>query len=456
LYSAIAAIKGLLQMICKNRRSFFLVSVIFLVMLACGPVATSSVPEIPTLIPTDVSLPTAASTKAIATLTPTSEPIGFDSALASVSYTLPPVIQNVTENSAVVFFELSNPADGLIVYSPTSDPSRQTIIQIDQLSARHQVVIPNLEPDTEYKVSVGMKSTVPNLLQSPGYRGESWDSVRVKTLRNETPVRGAIIGDGGFGSETTFRLANEMAANDLDFVLYAGDIVYNIGDDIDPYEAFALKYYLPLAPLLKTIPVYPAVGNHDVEPAARVENVPFYYTAFPPFPDPRFAPSDHEGRNKWYAFSYADIQFLSLDSQVFYNEEGEEIQTTWIQERLADTRFTNSIPFFHIPPFNSGNHTFDGLPVRDNWIPLFEGSNVPLVISGHDHNYQHLQVNGISYLISGGASEVLYDQQVLLPESVYFARRTHYVLMEIYPDRIDLRAIALGGETIDQFTVLLR
>jgi acid phosphatase len=229
-----------------------------------------------------------------------------------------------------------------------------------------------------------------------------------------------------------------------------------MGEQSDPFEAYALKWYLPLSPLLRTVPMYPVVGNHDVEPAAFFEGMPFYYRAFPGFPDPRLPASLHEGRNQWYAFGAGNLQFLMLDTQTFYGEPGREEQDQWLAERLSDPAFAYSIGVLHVPPYSSGGlHSGDGIPVERFWVPLFVEGHVPLVLSGHSHNYERLEVNGVTYIVSGGGSSALYGEGVTHPFSRVFAVQTHFVLLEVYADRIDLTAIALGDAVIDQVTIPL-
>jgi hypothetical protein len=98
-------------------------------------------------------------------------------------------------------------------------------------------------------------------------------------------------------------------------------------------------------------------------------------------------------------------------------------------------------------------HPDDGRPVRLSWNWRFEESNVPLALSGHFHHYERLISNGITYIVSGGGSSTLYAKGESLPESQLYARKTHFVLLEIFEDHIDLTAISLDGEIIDQSTV---
>lgn len=382
----------------------------------------------------------------------------FLDTLSAVEYRLPLTLRHVTETSATLYFELTVPSDGVLVYAPVStEQGSEIVLSLDSTREAQLVTLDNLSPGTEYQIRVGIATEQADAYEQPPFLGELWGPLSFQTVPvdNDEPVRIGLIGDSGFGDAATASLAQEMAAYNLDFVMLAGDVVYNINVNRDPYEAFAQKYYTPLAPLLHTMPIYTVVGNHDVEPATLWEDVPFYYHAFPAFDDPLFEPSTYEGRNQWYAFGRDGIQFVMLDTQTFFNEPGRAEQTAWLAERLADNRFRLTVPVFHVAPYTSGRHTFDGLAVRSEWQGLFEAAGLPLILSGHDHNYERLSVNGITYIVSGGGSTHLYPLTVQLPESMMFAQETHFVLIEIFDDRIEIEAVALGGSIIDQAVIAL-
>jgi acid phosphatase len=122
---------------------------------------------------------------------------------------------------------------------------------------------------------------------------------------------------------------------------------------------------------------------------------------------------------------------------------------------LADPSFRFSIPVFHTPPFTSGLHRNDGKALAAEWLPQFEAAGVPLVLSGHDHNFERILFNGVTYVVSGGGSRTLYPESEPVPGSQTFAMQTHFVLLEIAGDRISVEAINLADEVFDRATIEL-
>ena len=403
-----------------------------------------SEPVSPTVIPTDSPTQTP-----LPTATVTAFPLSGD--LADVGFILPLVIQHVTESQAMLFFELQSPAEGFLLLDsvggqePMPLPSGESYVQM---------TVSDLTPDTNYTARVVLSA--PDGYREPPFQGKAWGPVTFRTRDGDAPLRVGVLGDSGFGDSRTYALVEQMSAHNLDAVLHTGDVVYQIYNNTNAQEAYALKWFLPFAPLLQQIPIYPVVGNHDIEEAARVDGVPYYYHVFPAFTDPRFDPSPHDGLNRWYAFAYGDVQFLMLDTQVFYNEPGIAEQNVWLEDRLADDRFSSTIVVSHVPPFTSSSvHPNDGIPVQ-SWLSLFESAGLPLMLSGHSHNYERINWGNQTYVVTGGGSASLYplgDEPH--PGSQAYHQRTHFTLLEIHTDRIDITAIAPDGEILDQASIAL-
>lgn len=443
-----------------------LVSLFVLVFCACSDIHSDISPPIlyptnsqgisPADKPTDnPTLPASLVITASPAATPSPDYFSRLYPLSNIEYVIPLTIRHVTEQSATLFFEINNPTAGrLIVRSADQQKPDQREINIPENQTRHMITLDNLLPDGYYQVILLLGKNESEY-EEPSFNERTWGVVNFHTASSKKPITVGVLGDASFGDDATKNLIELMALQNLDFVINTGDIVYE-ADSVDLINSYTLKFFEPFSLLLHQLPVYTVLGNHDYDAAVEWQGIPFYHYAFPAFTDQRFDYPESRIGNQYYAIAYQDVQFLMLDSQVLFGEEGRVDQEAWMKERLADTRYRVTIPVCHVAPFSSSAvHPSDSLPVRYSWTPLFETYNVPVVFSGHFHHYERLFVNGITYIVTGGGSSTLYAQGSQLSESQIYARRTHFVLMEIFEDRIEIRAISKDGEVIDQTDILL-
>ena len=406
-----------------------------------------------TLEPTSTITPFPTAT-ATPTLSPTPDYFAQANPLSEVEYVIPLTVRHTTKETATFFFELQNPVEGIFVYR-NMETQFQEEIPLSPEETRQMITIEGLTPGTKYEAQV-LLGNAETGFRKPPYTGESWGAIQFRSLPDGWPIRVGVLGDASFGDDATRTLVERMAAQDLDFVIHTGDVVYET-DPSDVFNTYLQKFYQPFSPLLHQGPIYTVLGNHDYDASVRWEGAPFYDYAFPPFPDPTFSYPETRRSNQYYAIAVGDLQFILLDTHVFAGAEGRSDQDAWLEERLADPRFRVSIPVFHASPFSSSVvHPDDGRPVRLSWNWRFENANVPLVLSGHFHHYERLISNGITYVVSGGGSSTLYALGEPLPVSQVYARKSHFVLLEFYADHIDLYAISSSDEIIDQFYIVLK
>ncbi len=376
---------------------------------------------------------------------------------ADTGYQIPLTIQFLEPDSAVVYFELEKPAAGYLMYwRENSVIDDAEVLQLVPDQTQHMIVLQGLKSDSGYSVEVGLECGE-GCLRPPAWRGTEWGGLAFRTPDYESGhLRIGVIGDSGFGENVTFKLADLMSASRLDFIIHTGDVVYRMDEQPgDPFLAYWLKYFLPLRPVLQSMPVYPVPGNHEYDYAAMWNGNPFYYHVFPAAPGRPDSLHAVDQNRRWYAVEAGMVQFLFLDSETVFGAPGRYEMQAWLEERLADDRFQFSIPVTHIPPFSSGKHSETGLPFRQLWHDLFRDAGVPLVLSGHDHNYQRIEIEDVTYLVSGGGSSVLYGMQEMIPGQKSFHRVSHYAVVDIAGDAIELEAYDYQGEMIDHTVIEL-
>jgi 3',5'-cyclic AMP phosphodiesterase CpdA len=93
------------------------------------------------------------------------------------------------------------------------------------------------------------------------------------------------------------------------------------------------------------------------------------------------------------------VEFFALDSTNL-----DRTQLRWLDERLAKSKASWKVCFFHHPLYTSGRYRMASSVFRALLEPLLVSHGVDAVFSGHEHIYQRSELqSGIQYFISGGA-----------------------------------------------------
>ena len=406
------------------------------------PVATRSTASIPLLPPIGPTVPAE----------PTPEPVvDFLPELAPVEYVIPPTIQHAWPGGATVYFELAQEAQ-ISILTADQDAGSWRVAFRAAAGLRFLLPVEDLVPGESYEIAVGVSDSDGDY-RAPSFLGERWGPLRLH-VPEESPasVRLVVIGDSGYGDAVTRELAVAAAAFAPDATLHLGDLVYRGEEEGSPTQAYARKFYLALQPLLESGPIYPVFGNHELDGPVQGDDAPYYYHAFPLLPEWCCGEDASPGRREWYRVVWGDLQFLFLNSQAFYGHGDLPSQNEWLDRRLADPAFSATIPLMHIAPFSAGLHSRDGSPLRSAWHPRFAEAGVPLVLAGHDHNYERFFVDNVTYVVSGGGSAVLYARQAEIPGEIQFSARNHFLVIDLVAGQVTVRAITEEDHLIDEYT----
>ena len=76
-------------------------------------------------------------------------------------------------------------------------------------------------------------------------------------------------------------------------------------------------------------------------------------------------------------------------------------------------------------------------------IKRFEQAGVRVVLSGHEHQFQHSRANNIDYLVTGGAGQLRTSTPDKFAEArtVSWAASYHFLLVTVDGKRMTIRAI---------------
>ena len=202
----------------------------------------------------------------------------------------------------------------------------------------------------------------------------------------------AAVGD--YGSDDTHELdvANLVKAHDVEFVITMGDNNYPNGErstidmNIGKYYSQYIGGYLGRYGIGSPINLFfPCVGNHEWYGPEMLKP---YLDYFPDLP----------GNKRYFDFKMGLVHFYVVDSDP-HEPDGNtptSVQGQWLQEALAQpTDACYRVVYFHHPPFSSGDFA---LPTM-RWPFAQWGADA--VLSGHDHTYERLRVDGIPYFVNG-------------------------------------------------------
>ena len=240
-----------------------------------------------------------------------------------------------------------------------------------------------------------------------------------------------VVGDWGSGSAEMSLVAAQMEeyaeTSDVEAILTTGDNFYE-----DDYQRMLEPYRWAAS---SGIEFWVTWGNHDVESPTRVAAV---NQAF-----------DNPARFASIAWGGADI--LILDS----NSVGSEEQTSFIESEMGVNERPTIVSFHH-PAYSCSSHGSSD-EIRFGWLPMFD-DDVVLVLSGHDHNYQHFAEEGVTYLVSGGGGQRLSQLETCEaghPQSLAGAAAFHFLAISQGPDSLMIDAIGIDGARIDSFAIEL-
>lgn len=313
-----------------------------------------------------------------------------------------PYLVGVTEDSAVLRWRTYQAARPGIRY--WTDEGDTTQLVLEQRGRDHEFEILNLFPWTEYTYQIQINDTL-------------WsNTASFRTFPepgSKEPFTYLVLGDSGTLNSGQLGLAEVLNQEEAQLMIHVGDLAYPDGTD----EEMTERHFGVYAPLFKRVPLFPSPGDHDLRTNW---GEPYREALIPPG-------GWNSGEPFWYSFTHGNVRFISLDTKdtedharrYGYIGNPTSDQYQWLLRQLSAARADPGIDwivvYFHHAPYSAatgfGGHG-SHLPTRRALAPLFDGYRVPLVFSGHDHDYQRSKPirgnqvvddnEGTVYVVSGG------------------------------------------------------
>ncbi len=420
-----------------------------------------------------------------------------------------------TDVKSLVWLTDQTPGEFTVEYGLSGKPARTSAATKSALDfplpkkAAKPTPVPNPEPEVpttleDLKKEEIASSSVPFVEKKQGYfryvadlSGLPFDStisyrvklggklVREGAFKTRASAGKAIrfvaVGDLATGKPQQNGVAWQIAQQKADFMIALGDIVYSAGRAgqylhhfFPTYNDVALPSPKTGAQIMASLPIYPIIGNHDIE-AARLSAYPDAWAAFYFFRVPKNGPgtgawTPAPSKNKKIATDFQNLagaefpamlnyswdsgpaHFMALDCGAHVKADDPGL-LAWIERDLKASKQPWKIVCFHAPAFHTSREHYTQQKMR-LWEPVFEQCGVDVVLNGHVHNYQRSKPlrfkpvgkrdksgrqngeltldetfdgvkdttpEGIIHIVSGGGGASLYSQD--FPKTVAYLQK---------------------------------
>jgi hypothetical protein len=230
------------------------------------------------------------------------------------------------------------------------------------------------------------------------------------------------------------------------------------------------------------IPFFFTVGNHDVTGTQDLQNprraiglanaLAANANLLPPDGSPRRLKG-----YPTYAFGYGNTFVVEFDSNI----AGDSVQYRWVRSQLESLdrrRFVNVVMVFHHPVFSSGPHGGRSIEpsvaaLRQLYMPLFRKHHVKLLLSGHEHLFEHWVeryrdasgVHRMDEIVSGGGGAPIYSytsepdltaylaagvparvslEHLVTPAADTTGNPHHYVVVHVDGEKLTVEVVGVG------------
>lgn len=235
-----------------------------------------------------------------------------------------------------------------------------------------------------------------------------------------TPALGVIeigvIGDPGVDNANQAAVASMVAGWAPDQLVLLGDNYYSSagGSGTGKFDRTVGKYYCGFLAGAASGPncaggtsptnrLWPIAGNHEYSDAG-ISNYLGYFSL--------------PGNERWYDVRMGPVHFFMLDSdEALRNSADMAAQKAWLQPAMAASDAPFKVVAVHHPPYtSSARGPYAGMrwPFRE-W-------GADLVLNGHDHYYERLEVDGLPYVVNGIGGQSV----TAFPATAVAQSRAHY------------------------------
>ena len=265
-------------------------------------------------------------------------------------------------------------------------------------------------------------------------------------------IRFAVIGDYGSGSTDEADVAGLVTSWDPDFVVTTGDNRYGL----TTFDEVVGQYYSSFLTDAGSGPYcsggdspinafFPSTGNHDYWDGGGIDEYLDYFT----LPGAGVDSTGTSGSELYYDFVQGPVHFFVLDSETaLFDPDDMTAQQDWLQAQLAVSTTPWQAVYMHHPPYSSGMH---GSESGMQWPYATWGAD--FVMSGHDHDYERIEADGIVYFVNGLGGSSSYPFMTPVDGSqVRYTDDFGAMLVDASAGAVRFRFINRSGLVVDDYT----
>lgn len=353
-----------------------------------------------------------------------------------------PVIQRPTQTSATIAWRRATAAVGTLYLGSASGVWSDSVSTSGPEQKPYFDLV-GLQPNVRYYYQV--KSIAANDTFVSAI--ESFFTAPVGSIDD---ISFLAYGDCGYNNSTQHTVKNLMQTETVDFAIVTGDVDQGVGD------AYDNVFFGVYKDMLKKNCHFTCIGNHDTY----ADGAATYLDAF-------YLPSNNpQNSERYYSFEWGDSKFICMDANISYAVGS--AQYNWMLNELRCNDKKWLFVFFHQPPWTNAWSADYYLPfspyflyqgntdMRTILVPEFERYDVDFVVNGHAHCYQRGSLNGVQYLITGGAGASTLDanKTSAAPNISVEIYQNHYVRFDISGDTAKYVMINSNGQRMDSVMVV--
>ena len=301
-------------------------------------------------------------------------------------------------------------------------------------------------------------------------------NLRPQSLSAATEMSGLqllAIGDFGTGAADQKAVAKAMESFVLkqnlkpEAMLLIGDNFY--GPTKEGFSVDAKRWRTDIEEMYpaSVLPgaMYPVLGNHDYHDNIGGEKVQLAYA--------QKSGVRWKMPAKWYRVDLGGAQplltLICLDSNLpsvsgakdkktgmprpSLTAEEAVAQQEWLAAELAKPRAPFTLVMGHHPLYSNGDHG-DTKPLIKDWEPLFQKHQVHAYLCGHDHDLQHLELEGkfTSHILSGGGGARTRKMESNHPAMPYGQDIHGFTHISVQADALSFAHHSVDGSLVHRFT----